>query len=57
MADAIDRLDEWRRHYNNDRPHTSLGNLPRTSWYDKLKQPEKLPRTWTTKRGSSKSLN
>lgn len=27
MADAIDRLDEWRRHYNNDRPHTSLCNL------------------------------
>ncbi|MBV5270042.1 MAG: transposase, partial [Afipia sp.] len=22
-ADAIDRIDEWRRHYNNDRPHTS----------------------------------
>jgi putative transposase len=27
MADAIDRIEEWRCHYNNDRPHTSLGNL------------------------------
>jgi putative transposase len=28
MNDAIDRLEEWRCHYNNsDRPHTSLGNL------------------------------
>lgn len=27
MADAIDRPEEWRCHYNNDRPHTSLGNL------------------------------
>jgi putative transposase len=27
MADAVDRLEEWRRHYNNDRPHTSLGDL------------------------------
>jgi putative transposase len=27
MADAIERIEEWRRHYNNDRPHTSLGNL------------------------------
>lgn len=27
MSDAIDRIEEWRNHYNNDRPHTSLGNL------------------------------
>ncbi|CEG09853.1 putative transposase OrfB [Afipia felis] len=27
MADAIERIEEWRCHYNNDRPHTSLGNL------------------------------
>ena len=27
MPDAVDRLEEWRCHYNNDRPHTSLGNL------------------------------
>ena len=53
MTDPIERIEEWRCHYNNDRPHTSLGNLTRTSSHDKLKQPEKLHRTWTTKRGSS----
>jgi len=53
MTDAVDRLEEWRCHYNNDRPHTSLGNLTPTSSYAKLKQPEKLPSTWTTKWRSS----
>jgi hypothetical protein len=27
MADAIERIEEWRCHYNNDRPHAPLGNL------------------------------
>jgi putative transposase len=27
MADAIERIEEWRCVYNNDRPHISLGNL------------------------------
>lgn len=27
MADAIERIEECRCHSNNDRPHTSLGNL------------------------------
>lgn len=27
LADAADRIEEWRCHYNNERPHTSLGNL------------------------------
>jgi len=27
MADAIERIEEWRCHDNTDRPHTSLGNL------------------------------
>ncbi len=27
MTDAIDRIEEWKKHYSNDRPHTSLGNL------------------------------
>jgi putative transposase len=32
MADAIDRLEEWRCHSNNDKPHTSLGNLTRNEF-------------------------
>ena len=27
MTDAIERIEEWRCHDNNVRPHTSLGNL------------------------------
>jgi putative transposase len=27
LADARDRLEAWRREYNNERPHGSLGNL------------------------------
>jgi putative transposase len=27
LADAGARLEEWRCHYNEDRPHTALGNL------------------------------
>ena len=27
MADARDRIEEWRRDYNEDRPHSALGNL------------------------------
>lgn len=27
LADARDRIEEWRRHYNEERPHSALGNL------------------------------
>jgi len=27
MVDVIERIEEWRCHYNNDGSHTSLGNL------------------------------
>ena len=27
MADAKDRIEEWRTSYNEERPHTALGNL------------------------------
>ena len=27
MADARDRIELWRREYNDDRPHTALGGL------------------------------
>lgn len=29
LADARDKLEDWRRHYNADRPHSAIGyNLP-----------------------------
>jgi len=27
VADAQERVEQWRRHYNEERPHSSLGNL------------------------------
>ena len=27
MPDARDRIERWRREYNEDRPHTALGGL------------------------------
>ena len=27
LADARDRIEHWRREYNEDRPHSALGNL------------------------------
>jgi putative transposase len=31
LADARQRIEEWRCHYNEERPHSALGNLtPRT---------------------------
>lgn len=27
LADARERIEEWRCQYNDDRPHTALGNL------------------------------
>lgn len=27
LADARERIEDWRCHYNEDRPHTALGGL------------------------------
>lgn len=28
MADACKKLEQWRRHYNEERPHSAIGNIP-----------------------------
>lgn len=28
MHDACEKLDRWRRHYNEERPHSAIGNIP-----------------------------
>src|ERR1035437_3542834 len=28
LADAREKLEEWRRYYNEDRPHGAIGNKP-----------------------------
>jgi putative transposase len=27
VADAQEKIEAWRKHYNAERPHSSLGNL------------------------------
>jgi putative transposase len=27
LADAQEKVDAWRNHYNAERPHSALGNL------------------------------
>lgn len=28
LEDACQKLEQWRRHYNEDRPHSAIGNIP-----------------------------
>jgi len=36
MADARQRINEWRDDYNEQRPHSSLGNLTPSQFADQL---------------------
>ncbi len=31
MEDAREKIESWRQEYNEDCPHSSLGNMPRRS--------------------------
>jgi putative transposase len=28
LEDACEKLDRWRSHYNEERPHSAIGNIP-----------------------------
>jgi hypothetical protein len=28
QEDACEKLEAWRRHYNEERPHSAIGNIP-----------------------------
>ncbi|WP_436286785.1 integrase core domain-containing protein [Sphingomonas trueperi] len=28
MPQGCEKLDRWRRHYNEERPHSAIGNIP-----------------------------
>ncbi|WP_429771111.1 integrase core domain-containing protein [Aurantiacibacter flavus] len=28
MQNACEKLEAWRRHYNEERPHSAIGNIP-----------------------------
>ena len=47
MADARERIEEWRREYNKDGSHTALGGLTRRAYAAQANQAESLhgPRT------------
>ncbi len=32
LEDACEKLEAWRRHYNEKRPHSAIGNITRSCW-------------------------
>jgi putative transposase len=42
VADARDRIEHWRRKYNEDRPHMALGGLTPQAYADQANQARKL---------------
>ncbi|MGB6938247.1 MAG: integrase core domain-containing protein, partial [Xanthobacteraceae bacterium] len=42
MADARDRIEEWKCQYNQDRPHSALGNLMPNAFADQASQARKV---------------
>jgi len=42
MADAHDRIEEWRCQYNEDRPHSALGNLTPNAFADQASKARKV---------------
>lgn len=43
LADAREKLKEWRRHYNEDRPHGAIGNKPPITLMDPGDAPNPSP--------------
>ena len=42
MADARDRIEEWRTDYNEDRPHTALGGLTPSAFANQANEARRL---------------
>lgn len=42
LADARDRIEAWRRHYNEERPHSALGNLTPRAFIDQAQPARKV---------------
>ena len=43
LADATEKLETWRKHYNEVRPHSSLGYLTPAEFVAKLKENDAAP--------------
>jgi len=52
MDDARDRIEEWRCQYNEDRPHSALGNLTANAFAD---QASKVAWLLDLKRGAGQA--
>ena len=49
LADARKKLEDWRKHYNEDRPHGAIGNKPPVSLMPPVAQPARRPnKAWKT---------
>lgn len=42
LADARDRIEEWRRHHNEERPHSALGNLTPRAFIEQAQSARKV---------------
>lgn len=42
LADARERIEEWRCHYNEERPHSALGNLTPRAFANQAEQTRKV---------------
>jgi putative transposase len=49
LDDARQKCEEWRRDYNEERPHSAIGNKTPSELINRSGVIRKLPRTWTTK--------
>lgn len=38
LADARERIEKWSRHYNEERPHSALGNLTPRAFANQAQQ-------------------
>ena len=59
LADARERIEQWRCHYNEDRPHTALSGVTPQAFANQAVTAESLQWPWTTNRvnsAGSKSL-
>ena len=42
LADARDRIEEWRCHHNEERPHSALGNLTPRAFANQAQRARKV---------------
>jgi putative transposase len=39
LQDPCEKPEAWRRHYNEERPHSVIGNIPRSRWQTQQVKP------------------